>query len=208
MFLPSARRVELEVHCDDDWWSHLGSTKNRPGIQRHLWFLSVESISVHHEVLCWNLRSLRLVPALEWILGIRSVFLTILVHHLQMGTWIQQLFVSRWFVEDKYLTHPTFPNLPGLLSKYLLSKFLPRSAHSQERFLFVLSCQIDEFLPDLSWSRMIFNHCSKSYDRPFEWFSKSSFIGRLPIGQEVLDVSQTAMAFHRVRPPPFIWSWL
>ena len=36
---------------------------------------------------------------------------------------------------------PTFPNLPGLLSKYLISKFSPRSAHSPER---------DEFLPDLS----------------------------------------------------------
>ena len=95
------------------------------------------------------------------------------VHHLQMGTWIQQLFVwsvlvSRCFVEDKCLLHPTFPNLPGLLSKYLLSKFLPRSAHSQERFLEVLSCQIDEFFPDLSWSRMIFNHCSKRNYWPFE----------------------------------------
>ena len=44
---------------------------------------------------------------------------------------------------------PTFPNLPGLPSKYLHSKFLPRSAHSPERFLIILSCQIDEVLPGL-----------------------------------------------------------
>ena len=41
------------------------------------------------------------------------------------------------------------PNFPGLLSKYLLSKFPPRSAHGPGRFLVILSCQIDEFSPDL-----------------------------------------------------------
>ena len=57
-------------------------------------------------------------------------------------------------------------------------------------------------------SKMIFDKCSKrNWLVLLKWFSKSSFIGRLPVGQEVLDVSQTAMAFHRVRPPPFIWSW-
>ena len=39
----------------------------------------------------------------------------------------------RWFFEDWYLMHPTFPNLPGLLSKYLLSKFSLRKAYGQER---------------------------------------------------------------------------
>ena len=42
--------------------------------------------------------------------------------------------------------HLTFPNLPGLLPGTLLSTFLARSAHSKERFLVILSCQIDEFL--------------------------------------------------------------
>ena len=112
--LSSARRVELDVHCDDDRWSHLGTTKNRHGLQRHLWFLSEETLPVHHEVLCWNLRSLRMVPALEWILGIRGLFLIVLLYHLQMGIWIHHLLVwpillSRWFFEDKYLMHPTFP---------------------------------------------------------------------------------------------------
>ena len=42
--------------------------------------------------------------------------------------------------------HLTFPNLPTLLPGNLLSNFLPRSAHSKERFLVIFSCQIDEFL--------------------------------------------------------------
>ena len=45
---------------------------------------------------------------------------------------------------------PTFPNLPDLLSEHLLSKFLPRSAHSQQRYQVRLSCQIDEFLINVS----------------------------------------------------------
>ena len=111
-------------------------------------------VSVGWEVLCWNLRSLRLAPALDWIPGIRSLFLTILLYHLQMGRWIHHLFVwsgslSCWFFEDKYLMRRTIPTLPCLPPEYILSKFFPRSAHSQERFLVILSCRIDEVLIDL-----------------------------------------------------------
>ena len=64
-------------------------------------------------------------PAFEWILGVRCLFLTILLYHLQLGIWIQHLFMSskllsRWFFEDKFLKHLTFPNL---ISECLLSKF-------------------------------------------------------------------------------------
>ena len=41
---------------------------------------------------------------------------------------------------------PTLPNLLNLQSEHLHSKFRPRSAHSLERFVVILSCQIDEFL--------------------------------------------------------------
>ena len=58
------------------------------------------------------------------------------------------------------------------------------------------------------WRRMIFNHCSKTYYWPFEWFFKSSCIRRFPVCQKVLDISQIAIAFHRVWPPPFIQAWL
>ena len=58
------------------------------------------------------------------------------------------------------------------------------------------------------WRRMIFNHCSKRYYWPFDWFSKTSFVRRFPICQEVLSVSQIAMTFHRIWSPSFIQSWL
>ena len=67
-------------------------------------------------------------PAFEWILGVRCLFLTILLYLLRLGIWIHHLFMSstllsRWFFEDKFLKHPTFPNLPNLISECLLSKF-------------------------------------------------------------------------------------
>ena len=58
------------------------------------------------------------------------------------------------------------------------------------------------------WNRMTFNHCSKRYFWPFEWFSKSSFKRSFPVCQVVLDISLIATAFHRISPPFFIQSWL
>ena len=51
MFFLSAHRVELEVHCDDDKRSHLGSTQSLFGLQRHLLILPVETLPVRLEVL-------------------------------------------------------------------------------------------------------------------------------------------------------------
>ena len=163
MFLPSARGVELDVHCDDDRWSHLGSTKSRHELQRHLLFLSVETLPIRH----WTLRSLRSVPALEWVLGIRSLFQTIWLYHLQRWIWIMHPFAYEY--EDKMSEASKFSNSPrskikvssfqiplaisshpGLLSEYRLSKLLPRLAHSQERYLLILSCQVDKVLINLA----------------------------------------------------------
>ena len=47
--------------------SLLESTKSLPGLQRHLLTLSVEVLPVRLEVLHWDLRSLQVVPALEWV---------------------------------------------------------------------------------------------------------------------------------------------
>ena len=60
------------------------------------------------------------------------------------------MLLSRRFFGDKFLMHPTFPNLPDLLSEYILFKSLPRPAQTQKRLRVKLSCQIDEFLLDLS----------------------------------------------------------
>ena len=55
---------------------------------------------------------------------------------------------------------------------------------------------------------MTFNHCSKRNYWPFEWFSKSPFIRSFPVCQEILDILQIVLAFHRISPPIFIQSWL
>ena len=48
------------------------------------------------------------------------------------------------------------------------------------------------------WNRVIFNHCSKRNYWAFEWFSKSSFTRSFPVCQEVLNISQMAIGFHRI----------
>ena len=155
MFLPSARRVELEVHCDDDRWSHRESTRSRQVLQRHLLILSVETLPLRLEVFHWKLRSFLFVPVFEWVLGSRSLFLTILPYHLPLRKMNFIFFsisipLSRWFFEDEFLTRPTFPILPNPQSEYFLSKFPPRSVHTQERYQAILSCRIDEVLINLA----------------------------------------------------------
>ena len=55
MFLLSAHRVELEVQCDGERWSHLGSTRNLCVLRRHLLVLSVEALRIGFEFLHWSL---------------------------------------------------------------------------------------------------------------------------------------------------------
>ena len=57
-------------------------------------------------------------------------------------------------------------------------------------------------------NRVILNQWTKRNDRSIKWFSKTSLAWSFPIRQEILDMSQIAMAFHRIGPPPFIQSWL
>ena len=105
--------VDIEVPCDDDRWSHLGSTKNRHGLQRHLLVLRVETLPIRLKVPRRNLHSLRSVPDLEWVRGIRSLSLTTLLYHLLLGiynilSFVASILLSRWFFEDKILMLPTF----------------------------------------------------------------------------------------------------
>ena len=57
-------------------------------------------------------------------------------------------------------------------------------------------------------NRVILNQWTKWNNLSFERFSKASFIGRLPIRQEICDVSQTGVTFHGICPPIFIQTWL
>ena len=128
MFLPSGHRVVLVVQCDDDGWSHLGSTPNRPGLQRHLWVLPVEALPIRLEFLHWDFHSIQVDPAFECVLGICSLFLTVLLFHLRMGKLIHYL--SGWPI----LPLLWFFAFPNSLRNHIL-----------ERFRVVLSCLIDEF---------------------------------------------------------------
>ena len=151
MNLPSARGVELKVQYDDDKWSHLELTKNHSGLQRHLLILLVEALPIRLEVLHWDLHSIRSIPALEWVLGIRSLFQTILLHHLQMGKWILLPFVwsvllSHELVAEKILCFQLF-----WISNQIISfpNSRPRSMHIQEIFQVKLSYRIDDACFDL-----------------------------------------------------------
>ena len=51
------------------------------------------------------------------------------------------------------------------------------------------------------WNRVTFDRCSRRDNWSVEWFSEPPFIGCLSIRQEILNVSQIAVAFHRIRQP-------
>ena len=56
--------------------------------------------------------------------------------------------------------------------------------------------------------RVILNQWTKWNNRSFKWLPKTSFTGRLPIRQQILNVPQIGIAFHRICPPIFIQTWL
>ena len=76
----TGKTTETTSACCVHRWSHVESTRSRHGRQRHLLIRSVEALPVHLEVLHWGLHSLRFVHASEWVLGIRCLFLTILLY--------------------------------------------------------------------------------------------------------------------------------
>ena len=159
--------------------------------------------------------SSRCVPVSEWVLGIRSLTLIMLLNHLPQWIRILNLFgLSGLLLHsafwDKFLMRPALLILQHQQkSEYLPSKISPRSEHILERFLVVLSFRIDEFSLCLSlglWE--VFLQCTRWNNWSFERFTKSSFIRSFPVCQEVLDISQIAMAFRRIWPPLIIQSGL
>ena len=146
MFLPSSHRVQLEVHCDDDRWSHLESTRSRQRLQRHLLLLSFVTLPRFSTEIC--------APFCLFVP--QSGFPEFVVSSWQFCCTIcfwEYDFISllwRWFFEDKFLMRPTFPNLPDPQSECLLSKSPRRSIHTQGSHQVVLPCQIDEVLIDLA----------------------------------------------------------
>ena len=48
---------------------HIVPTRSLSGLRRHLFILSVETLSIRHEVLVWDRHSLQVPHASEWVLG-------------------------------------------------------------------------------------------------------------------------------------------
>ena len=123
----------------DDRWSHLVKTSLNSRLQRHNLYLSVGDFPVRLEFLHWDLHSPQVIPALEWVLRIPSLFLKILPCHLHLGIWFFLPFavlilLPRWFFEDKFPMRPPFPILQSLRLEYILSNC------SKVNFLFVFFC--------------------------------------------------------------------
>ena len=77
----------------------LRRSKNPYWFLRHLLFLQVETLPYHHDILRWGSLSLRWIPVSEWVLGIRSLFLLILLSHLPQEISILHLF---WVIRTHF----------------------------------------------------------------------------------------------------------
>ena len=55
---------------------------------------------------------------------------------------------------------------------------------------------------------VILNQWTKRNDRSFKWFPETYLKKCFPIRQEILNISKTGIAFHRICPPIFLQNWL
>ena len=75
----------------------LHEPKNPDWFLRHLLFLQVETLPYRHEILRWDSLASRWIRVSEWVLGILSLFLIILLNHLPQEIQILHLF---WCYQD------------------------------------------------------------------------------------------------------------
>ena len=204
MTLLSARIIELWVQYDDDEWILLGWTKTSSELLRHLLFLQVEPLPY-----CLVRFSLLTVGS-----RLRSLCDNFGEPSAKGNTNAPSLWVIRTSFAFSLLVYTSdapnfFPILQYQQSECHLSKFSPSSKRNPDRFLVVLSFRNDEFTLCLSlgvWE--IFHQCAKWNNWSLKWFTESSFVRSFPVCQEILDISQMAIAFHRIWPPLFIQSRL
>ena len=155
MFLPSANGVELVIRCDENEWSHLGLTKSLFGVQRQLLFLSIETLPVRLEVLHWDLRSLQVVLAFEWVLRIRGLLLTILLYHPLLGilnihTFVASILLFALILRGLISHASMFSN-----SSMSAIRISPCQIHPAIN-AYPMSIPVETFLPNcwsLDWSR-------------------------------------------------------
>ena len=200
--------VELRSRFDVMTPNHLQLTRNHCGFLRHLLFhLSVETSPNSPEGLLWDLHSLQVGPSLEWILGLLHLFQTMLLLHLRLGR-LKQL-PLRWAFGHEFLTRPNFP-APRMSAANKSPLQIPAANDANPRNLPGITFSpnrwsLDWPFAEIGWYPPI---APSGMTRPFLRFSKSPFTRCFPICQEVLNISQMTIAFHRISPTLCIQAWL
>ena len=90
---------------------------------------------------------------------------------------------------DKNVSLPDSPCVQDITEEYNWQDF--RTELMKSRWVF-------------SRNRVIFYHCPKRDNWSVKWHREPPFIRCLPIKQEILNVSQMAVAIHGIRPPFFV----
>ena len=188
MILLSAGKVWLWVHRDVGIWSFLTWTKSRLSLHRH----PEVSLEVVEETLlilqnqCDFLLELDAAVS-RWMFSVPDLLQKVWFVHLRLVTWIVRFVWETWLplhwvFLSRFPMRPSSPTPHGLQPVRHPSKFSPRTERIQGTIQVRLSLQIDRFLTDLSQSyRVILNQWTKWNNRSFQWFTKTSFIRRLPI---------------------------
>ena len=150
-----------------------------------------------------NLRDLLLeldVPVSRWMFSVPDLFQKVWFVHLQLE---YHLFRIESFRIDFRCVHRL--QLLIVCNQYVTvpnSTRVQSVSKEQSRWDF-LSTLMDSGLIFRSY-RVILNKWTKGNNKSFEWLPKTSLIGRLPIRQQVCDVSQIGVTFHRICRPTFI----
>ena len=200
MFLLSACTVWLLVRRDDDYWILLWSSRNHFSLPHHhglsvlqYWMEKTFHVNYNEELLV-----LRLVPdgpGLTWMFSDAV---------LPQRFWL--FYLRPWKMK--------FPLLCGVNTSFALSLLAWSSDASIFSNSFMSATIMSPFQippaknPELMQSRLVFrrnrvtfDHCSKRYYWFVKGHSEPPFVRCFPIRQEILNVSQIAVAFHRIRPP-------
>ena len=139
-------------------------------------------------------------PGLRWMFSDPDLLQNFWRIHLRLGTRRFHLSLAltlpvHWAFGRGVQTRPSFA-IPQCLRPICLQ---PRKIFGKT------------FLPNwcsrdrsFAHNRVMFDHCSKRYNWSAVVFSEPPFIGCLPVGQKILNISQIAATFHGIRPPVFI----
>ena len=214
--LLSASNVWLWVQRDGGKWSFLTSTKNHLSLHQHLEVslevVEVETLLIFLENFFWH------CPRI----GCSRIKVDVLSSWSPPGSLIRpsaagkinspffgkyHLFCIESFRVDFRCVHRF--QLLNVCNHYVTLPNSPRvqSVSEEQSRLDFLSKLMDSWLV-LCSKRVILNQWTKWNDWSIKWLPKTSFIWSLPIRQDILNVSQKGITFHRICPPIFIQTWL